>query len=68
MNEQSNQSRPAITVDALVTEFQELPALKRHTYFYIFLILLAVLGDTIKRSASTHQPDPGPSINEIQAP
>jgi hypothetical protein len=67
MNEQRHR-RPSIGVETLTAEFQALPTKKRHLYFYIFLVLFAILGDTIKRATTVPRPDAMPSINDAHIP
>jgi len=67
MKEQSNLRRGP-SVQTLVAELQQLPTAKRHLYFYIFLVLIAMLGDTIKRSLDAPRPSAMPTLHETRTP
>lgn len=53
-----------VSLETIVEDFKELPAARKHLYFYIFLFLIAVLGQTLKNANSAVQNGSGAAIEQ----
>lgn len=63
MRRESKAARP-VSLATLVEKFQELPVMRKHLYFYIFLFLIAILGQTIKNASRTASNGQGVSVEQ----